>query len=458
MLATRGTQPSLTFTRQDLRRSFVGAAILIVALTAIFALDLIPRRLDIKVGDVATADIVAPRADSYVSRIRTDAARTEASRAVEPVYDFSDERAAAIATAQTRAFERLVGPIDTAFEPDVKEENRQRLLDSVSGLSDDARATLNGLESDRWKAVHDEAERVLDLTERNPLRDDKVQSVRAAVTQQMVGLNVAERTLAAELISPLIGANSSYSDEQTNLARQRAADQVPDVVIPYAQNETIVRRGEKVTPEALEALEYFGLLDARPDVFRLGGWFLIAVLVVGTLLGWVWRFRRQLWHRTNALILIGLIVFGTTLILKITAGRPGLPFIIPTAAAGMLLAILLDSGVATVVLAMLALLGGAVNGNSIEPMAYIFFGGLAGIVAIRRGDRFQVFLQAGLVVAIVNVLVVAAYGFLGSHDGRGVIELIGASLLSAAGSAIVAVGSFAVLGSVFGILTVFQLL
>src|SRR3954466_4558722 len=237
MLATRGTQPSLTFTRQDLRRSFVGAAILIVALTAIFALDLIPRRLHINVGDAAPADIeaahvgpadsVAPRADSFVSRIRTDAARTEASGAVEPVYDFSDERAAAIATAQTRAFERLVGPIDTAFEPDVKEENRQRLLDSVSGLSDDARATLNGLESDRWKAVHDEAERVLDLTERNPLRDDKVQSVRAAVTQQMVGLNVAERTLAAELISPLIGANSSYSDEQTNLARQRAADQVP---------------------------------------------------------------------------------------------------------------------------------------------------------------------------------------------------------------------------------------
>jgi putative nucleotidyltransferase with HDIG domain len=39
-----------------------------------------------------------------------------------------------------------------------------------------------------------------------------------------------------------------------------------------------------------------------------------------------------------------------------------------------------------------------------------------------------------------------------------VIELMGASVLSAAGSAIAAVGTFAVLGSVFGILTVFQLL
>ena len=60
-------------------------------------------------------------------------------------------------------------------------------------------------------------------------------------------------------------------------------------------------------------------------------------------------------------------------------------------------------------------------------MAYIFFGGMTGIIAIRRGDRLQVFVQAGLAVAIVNVLVVATWGFLGTHDARGVIELMGAS-------------------------------
>src|SRR4029078_5383565 len=91
-------------------------------------------------------------------------------------------------------------------------------------------------------------------------------------------------------------------------------------------------------------------------------------------------------------------------------------------------------------------------------MAFIFLGGLVGIIAIRRGDRLQIFVQAGLAVAIAHVLVVATWGFLGSHDARGVMELMGASLVSAAGSAVAAVGTFAVLGSVFGILTVFQLL
>jgi putative nucleotidyltransferase with HDIG domain len=146
-------------------------------------------------------------------------------------------------------------------------------------------------------------------------------------------------------------------------------------------------------------------------------------------------------------------------VLKLTAGRTGLPYIVPTAAAGMLLAILLDSGVATAVLGLIAVIAGAVNGNDqLELVAYTFFGGMAGIISIRRGDRLQLFVQAGLMVAIANVLVVATFGFLGSHDARGVIELMGASVLSAAGSAVAAVGTFAVLGSVFGILTVFQLL
>jgi putative nucleotidyltransferase with HDIG domain len=460
MLTQRAIVPSSTFTRRDLRRLAVAVVLLVASMTAIFALDLVPQRLQIAVGDVATADIVAPRTDAYVSQIQTQEAKDAARTAVKPVYDYGSEKADRIATAQGAAFERLVSPIDDAFKPGVKEPEKATILVGIVGLTDAARATLSQLDAARWKAVRDEASRVLDLTERNPLTDANVPTVKSALTQQMVGLDAAERSLAAELISPLIVANSSYSDDQTNQARQRAADLVPDVIVPYAQGEKIVGKGEKVTAEDLEAIGKFGLLDSRPDVARLGGWFLLSALIVGVLLGWIWRFRRQLWHRTNALVLIGLVVAGTTLLLKLTAGRLGLPFILPTAAAAMLLAILLDAGVATLVLALIALIGGAVNGTqgSLELTAYIFLGGMAGIVGIRRGDRFQVFVQAGLAVAIVNVLVVAVYGFLGVHDARGVIELMGASLLSAGGSAVAAVGTFAVLGSVFGILTVFQLL
>jgi hypothetical protein len=124
----------------------------------------------------------------------------------------------------------------------------------------------------------------------------------------------------------------------------------------------------------------------------------------------------------------------------------------------MLIAVLLDAGAASVLMAVIALIAGAVNGNSLEMAAYVFLGGFAGIVAVRRGDRLQVFVQAGIAIFIVQALVVSTFSLFGARDPRGVIELWAASAASAGGAAVAAVGTFAAVGSLFGILTVFHLL
>ena len=61
-------------------------------------------------------------------------------------------------------------------------------------------------------------------------------------------------------------------------------------------------------------------------------------------------------------------------------------------------------------------------------------------------------------MTVVNALVVSTFSLLGERDLRGVIELWGASAVAAGGAAVATAGSFAALGSVFGIVTVFQLL
>ena len=61
----------------------------------------------------------------------------------------------------------------------------------------------------------------------------------------------------------------------------------------------IVSRGQVIDDQAREKLDAFGLLDPQPDPARAGGWLLLATLIVVLLLGWVWRFRPQLWHRTQ---------------------------------------------------------------------------------------------------------------------------------------------------------------
>ena len=454
--------PTLSrFTRNDATRLGIASAILVIVLTAILAVDLLPgEALDVEVGDIAPREIVAPRAVDFESAVLTEAARQAARDDVEPQYDFTSDKAIAIAAEGQRAFESRVSRVDSAFDLAISSESRRSFLETaIVDLSEPGRETLKDLTLERWVVVREEAVRILDATLRTELRDSDVPEARTRLAGRMAGdLNEAERMLAAELISPLVVANSSFSAEATEAAQEAAAAAVTPVTVEVAQGEVIVRNGERLDAADIEMIAALDLGEDAVDVASIAGWFLLAVLVVGMLLAWIWRFRPALWHRDNVLVLVGLLLVGATLAIKITAERSILQFFVPTAAIGMLLAILLDASVATIVIAVIAVVGGAVNGASLEFTAYTLLGGMAGIVDVRKGDRLQVFVQAAIAVAIVNAMVVSVFSLLGARDLRGVIELWLASGASAIGSSVAAVGSFAVLGSVFGIMTVFQLL
>ncbi|HEX8939110.1 MAG TPA: HDIG domain-containing protein [Candidatus Limnocylindrales bacterium] len=448
------------FSRRDAARLAIASLALIVALGAILSLDFLPTRADVQLGMPAPQTIVAPATIDFRSDIETAQQQADAAAAVPPQYDYTAERADALATQQVAALRAELGPVDAAFAPSVSAENRRQTLQNVlPGLSDTARATLLGLDAGRWTAVREETARVLDQVERTEVRDSDVADQRAKLPDLMAGgLSAAEARLAAEVDSPFVQPNSSYSAALTQEAKQRAAQGVPPVHYQIRQGQVIVDRGHPVTELDMAKMQALGLLEPRFDLGRLVGWFLVTLLLVGLLLAWVWRFRREFWHRNNALVLVGLVLVLTTLALKLAAGRPVIPYIVPTAAAGMLIAILLDADAATVLMAVLAVIAGMVNDRSLELSSYVFLGGFAGIVMVRRGERLQQFVQAGLAVALVDVMVVSVFALFGEHDISGLVQLWGASAAEAGGSAVAAVGSFAVLGNLFGILTVFQLL
>ena len=458
MLAHRGAD-AVRLTRRQAGRLAFAALLLIVTMTAILGADFAPQRVNLEVGDLVPSDIVAPKALTYENKVLTEQARQAAIDAVPPQYDFTSERAIAIAAAQVKAFESGIRLLDTAFNPATTDVSRGLILERVAAdLSETTAATLQGLDIGRWLPIRTEAVSVLDGTERSELRDTQVAVTRTRLSEQMAGgLSEAERMLAAELIAPYVVANSSFSQQLTGQEEDRRAEAVKPVEEQVLLGEVIVRGGTKLTDIDAARIEAFGLNDAALDVAGLAGWLVLSALLVVLLLAWVWRFRRDFWHRNNVLVLISVLLLFATFALKLTAGRLALPFVMPLAAIPILLAVLLDAEVAMVVTAILAVVAGAVNGE-LEITTYVFLGGLAGILAIRRGDRLQTFLQAGAVVFVAQALVVTAFSLLGQRDVTGILQLWGASALSAGGAAVAAVGTFAVLGNVFGILTVFQLL
>jgi cyclic-di-AMP phosphodiesterase PgpH len=445
--------------RRDLGRLAATAGVLVLAMTAILAVDLSPQ-LVLQAGDLAPTDIKAPKAITFTNPVLTAEAQQAARDQVQPQYDFTSERAIAISTEQLAAFARRVLPLDTAFDSKTSAEQRQQILnDALPDLSAEARTDLLSLDAKRWAAVRTEAARILDVTERTELRDTEAADVRQHLTERMAGgLSDTERQLAAELIAPLVVPNSSFSQALTDQARDDAAAAVAPVVDQFIQGQVIVRAGTKLDDVDIARIHALGLDTTAPDVAGVGGWFLLTGLLVMILLGWIWRFRRAFWHRTNVLMLLALLVVITTFAVKLTAGRAFMPFALPVAAVGILVTVLLDAETALVVTTVAAIVMGAVNGPSLELGSYALLGGLAGILAIRRGDRLGMFIQAGAAAFVAQALVVTAFSLLGERDPTGVIQLIGAAALSAGVAAVAAIGSFAVLGSVFGLLTVFQLL
>src|SRR6185436_14104816 len=146
-------------------------------------------------------------------------------------------------------------------------------------------------------------------------------------------------SLAAALIAPLVVANSSFSAQLTQQEQDRRAAAVQPVVESILQGEFIIRDGTKVTELDLVRLHALNLDVQQADLASFGGWLLLSGLMVALLIAWLRMFRPSYWHRNNVVLLVWLLITFATLALQLTAGRAALPFILPVAAIGLLVAV-----------------------------------------------------------------------------------------------------------------------
>ncbi len=434
-----------------------------VTLFAIFAIDLVPNATSLQVGDVATADILAGESVSFVSNSETESARAEAEARVDPVYveigPQSDIRARQLASfdGEVAAIEEVLtqrnaGTLSPA-------EVQSELMGAAPSLRPSQVAILAGLATPRWTAVATEGRRVLDQAQAGELREDALaearQSAREAVS---VDLAPDEREMAGDLAAAHIAANLAYSAEETDAARQAARAAVDPVRVTVQRNEAVVRAGDLISTIDYEKLTELGLTEPEGDLLPVLGYALLSAILSILLVGFLWRFQPAIWHRTRSLVLFLLILFASAIVLRMTGDRSIAAYLVPTSAAVMLTGLLLGGAAGGAMAIGLAVVAGLVNSANLGPVMYVAAGGLASLVVILQAERLNAFVRAGLVLALVNVTVVVAFGLLEGLDATGIAQLAAAGLVNAALSVILAIGGFAFLGNVFGILTIFQML
>ncbi|HET6319359.1 MAG TPA: HDIG domain-containing protein [Chloroflexota bacterium] len=431
-------------------------------LTLVLSVDLLPRVYEVHEGDVAAVPIKAPGPIEYVSQVRTRAARDAAAAQVQPIYDLDRD----LIAQQTRGLADLVQAITSVRGDPARRPAPDQLAPTIAGLSvpplsEPTARHLAEVDDYRWGTIASESQKLLPDILKDRIPEDRVAEVRQDVALRVNPLLApADRAVITELVQRFVRANLVLNQEATARAQQEAREAVIPIEQTYQRGQTVVRDGQVIGPLELEALEALGLRNPERDWRSVGASALLAFTLIGVLAAFIWHFDRPLLYRDRRMVLLASLLLVSTIAAKmIVPGRPLWAYVFPLPAVGMLLAILLDARLAMSVSIVLSVMLAWIAGQSLEIGVIALVGTIVGALAVWRKERMVAYVLAGFEVAVAMIAAYLAFFLAGRSDDLTQLSVITFELVvNGVLSSLLAIGSFALLGRMFGILTTMQLL
>jgi cyclic-di-AMP phosphodiesterase PgpH len=448
------------------RWAVVRATCLGVALTAVMTLILL---LDLFAsdgvvlgpGDVSSQDILAPGDLTYESDLLTRKARDAQAASVPDVYDPPDD---SVNRQQEVRLRQILDYVSTVRQDSyASREDKREWIAAIPdlNLAEEVIDRLLALGEADWQAVKEEAVRVLIRSMQGEIREDRVTAVRRGVPVLIsYSLTPDQAQVVQAIVSPMVTANTFYDAARTEEARQQARDSVAPVTVSIRKGEALVRAGDLVTAEKIEALNAFGLRQQDIEWQAVVGTALFAALVVFCFELMIFRLQPALWMRGRAsLVLFALVaVFVALSKLMLPAGDI-LAHFCPVPALSMIVTVLFGPVLGVAMGVLVGFTAVFVTSGSLEITVYVVAGTLMGALALGRGERIRSFLQAGVVVGLTNAVVIILFRLLRPEP-----DLIAALIDALAGmvmgglAASLALAAFFAVSSLLDLVTPFQLM
>ncbi len=433
------------------------AATLLTALVTalVVAQSFLPNQLALRPGDVATQNVTAPRSARYESPSKTEEARTAAAKQVPDLFD------PAITSQQRQALDALALKMSDLRRSTAPAPERVAQLSLMeSQLTDTQRRYLIEADDGSVASVFKDAGDLLLSLMSSGIKAETLRGAQDAALSR-AGAFRLDRTgtsVVGSLVHDFVRVN--FQPEETRLRRQQARDAVPPVFVTVARDETIIRYGDLVTPFQLEEAQAVGLLAPRADWSRILATFILVIILFAVALGYLMQFMPSILHDWRQLLTVGAVMLVLLLLAKVIVPiDPRAQYIVPMAAVALLIAALLDTGLAVIVALGVGLLTGIMADNVLELTLIGFFGGAIGAIYVHRLERLGQWVTAGILVAGAQFVTLVALGLIENRQGfnevlrLGVVALVGGLL-----SALIAAGSVPFLSEVMRVVTPMRLL
>ncbi len=332
--------------RDRLRFEVVLLACLVVGLTAIISTAYLPTLRGFVVGSPAPRTVVAEKSVTALDAKATEALKAQVAALVEPVYR-ADPAALPAATEELSAFftemARLRGEVAAGRDlADAAEELRAK---SPQGIDRETLTYLLGLSAVEYDRMERQCLGALTALFSHGITESSLDQARKdlrAIAESLVS-SPAEATVLFAVVSNFIRPNQVVDEVQTQARREAAMAQVAPVTVEVREGDVVVGKGEVLTSGHLAVLQALGLGGQRSGFKVYLGIFFIVLFETGAFSRLLKRFNKSKPLANNMLLALVSLFLGGTAVARLLVLEPLSPYLIPLAALGMVVTVVLNA-------------------------------------------------------------------------------------------------------------------
>ncbi len=392
---------------------------------------LVPEQANWEVGTVANVNLQADRSITYEDKSASNKKREEALRGVEDVYQLNLDRFNQLTmVAIDRSFgdlEKIVrhtddGGVSLSNDEKIKQIQAQLSLE----LSDNEWKQLLDYNDKHFELLHKQTVALVSNVMGAGIRDDDLAKAKEDILHD-VSKTKALSSLDKEIVWQLLDkitfyATSIYDQAATKAKKDEILRQVEPVWQSLQKGQMIVNKGDVITPAQYDAMEALGLTTDRSVLFIGLGVLALDLMFFLLIHLFLRRYAKPEDFERNFKLMLCVLLLNVVLAAAVFSIHIGettvvmdqIGYLMPIAAGGMLVAVLVGSRPAVFMLMLMTMVVGLYAQNASIVVANMV-GGIAGVFQTRRlNRRLDLGWAAVYISAIMSLAIIGfglAYGF-----------------------------------------------
>lgn len=461
---------SLLVRHRKVRRG--SAAILFLfLLTFILTANVVPDKANLVVGQVSPRTFKAEKSIIFEDKSKTNEQRFEAAEKVDKVYTKDPQ----VSIGVQKDITDLTGNVR-----EIQGDNSLDLAGKISKLhgvlpfvlpDNEIEALAGGAPANTQQLEGSLKTMVAGFLEAGDgVSQDELEEGKKSLNSQITRMNLPKyyEDFSVGVVDRYLRPNAFINLEETKQRQEEAMSLIPPTMLSVKDGEKIIGEGEIVTEDHLMKLQALGLTRPKLPWTAILGVFLLMVLLVIVVLFYLYQQNRDIYDHPGLIYLLGIIVLvvlavGKAIIAINVSQWPefGAQFgyMVPMAAAGMLIAILLDSRLAVLVVAVMSLLLVMMTENQIRFGLVGLIGGITGVYSVSKLSQRGDLVRAGFYTSGANVVAIFIVGLVsGTPFGLLITSSLLLGITSGILSSILTNGSLPLLENTFRLTSPVRLL